>query len=78
MTCHHVPLPGGAAIFCTPTRRCKCGRRATLLCDWKVPTKRSGTCDRPICDHCTTKPAPDKDICRDHAPALAEWMAAHA
>lgn len=76
MTCHHVALPGGgAAIVCGPTQRCKCGQRATLLCDWKVPANRSGTCDRPICASCSTSPAPDKDICPAHAADLRAWQA---
>lgn len=74
MPCTSHPLSGGQrAIVCTPNRRCKCGRRATLLCDWKVPTKKSGTCDRPLCDRCTTKPTADKDLCAEHAVAFREW-----
>lgn len=76
MTCEHVTLPDGTrAIVCSSGRRklCKCGRAATLLCDWKVPAKKSGTCDAPICDRCTTSPAPDKDLCREHAKAYEEW-----
>ncbi|MGN6270898.1 MAG: hypothetical protein ACTHM0_13520 [Sphingomonas sp.] len=79
MTCQHVTLPDGArAIVCSSHRRqiCACGRRATLLCDWKVPTRRSGTCDAPICVDCTTSPAPDKDLCPKHAAAWREWQAA--
>lgn len=74
MTCHHVSLPGGgSAIVCTSGRaqRCSCGNRATLLCDWKMPNKRSGTCDAPLCPRCTTSPAPDKDLCKKHADAWA-------
>ena len=79
MTCEHVTLPGGgAAIVCSSTRRCKCGRKAALLCDWKVPTKKSGTCDRPICTSCTTSPAPDKDLCPNHAIEFAAWKASRA
>ncbi|QUT04083.1 hypothetical protein KFK14_13095 [Sphingobium phenoxybenzoativorans] len=79
MTCTPVRLPaGGTAIICTTTRRCKCGRRATLLCDWKVPTKKSGTCDAPICARCTTSPAPDKDLCPKHAAEFKTWKAARA
>lgn len=71
MTCHRVQLPGGAAaIVCGPTKRCKCGHRATLECDWKVPTKKSGTCDAGLCPRCTHVPAPNKDLCPKHA---AEW-----
>lgn len=77
MTCERVTLPGGGgAIVCGPTRRCKCGRRATLLCDWKVPTKKSGTCDAPLCDRCATSAAPDKDLCAAHAVAFEAWKAA--
>lgn len=82
MTCEHVQLPGGgSAIVCSSRRRarCKeCGRPADLLCDWKVPGKRSGTCDAPICGRCTTKPAADKDLCPTHAQAFKEWQAQRA
>lgn len=73
MTCDRVSLPGGgSAIVCGPRRRqkCQCGGRATLLCDWKKPAKKSGTCDAGLCPRCTTSPAPDKDLCSVHA---AEW-----
>lgn len=74
MPCTHVPLEGGGhAIVCTKLKRCKCGRRATLLCDWKMPNKKSGTCDAPICDQCTTRPARNKDLCTKHALAYNEW-----
>lgn len=76
MTCEHVELEGGIkAIVCSSTKRCSCGRRATLECDWKVPTRKSGTCDKPICAKCTVSPAPEKDLCPTHAKAFAEWQA---
>lgn len=78
MTCERVTMPdGGAAIVCSSGRRkrCACGRVATLACDWKVPTRKSGTCDAPICSRCTTSPAPEKDLCPKHAAAYAEWKA---
>lgn len=76
MPCTHVRIGSVAAIVCTPTRRCRsCGKRADLLCDWKVPTKRSGTCDAPICASCTTSPAADKDLCRVHAEVWGEQLA---
>jgi len=81
MPCEHVIMPGGGgAIVCSSSRRqrCACGRVATLLCDWKVPGKRSGTCDAPICRTCSTSPAKDKDLCPKHAQAFAEWKAARA
>lgn len=50
MACNVVTMPnGGRAFVCGPAKRCKCGRRATLLCDWKVPAKSSGTCDARLC-----------------------------
>lgn len=78
MACRGVKLPdGGSAIICGLPRpkRCGCGRPSTLLCDWKVPTKRSGTCDKPICASCSTSPAPDKDLCPAHAAAFEAWKA---
>lgn len=75
-------------MICTPTdfgngmtgfvcssgtrKRCKCGRVATLLCDWKVG---SGTCDKPICEGCAIQPAPGKDLCHEHTKAFKEWKA---
>lgn len=78
MVCARVALPGGGhAIVCGPRQRPKacvgCGKKtADLLCDWKVPARLSGTCDAPICKRCSHVPAPDKDLCPDHA---AEWKA---
>lgn len=79
MACERVSLPGGIQAIVCGTRsrrqRCACGKPATLLCDWKVPTRRSGTCDAPICASCATSPAPEKDICPAHARALRAWQA---
>jgi hypothetical protein len=76
MPCETVTLPGGQrAIVCGSRRRrprCACGAPAPLLCDWKVG---AGTCDEPICERCSTKPAPDKDLCPAHALAWAAWKA---
>jgi hypothetical protein len=77
MTCHPFTTPEGArGIVCTGGRakQCRCGRRATLECDWKVPTKRSGTCDAPICASCTTSPEPGKDLCTAHATQWRAWQ----
>lgn len=78
MTCERVEMPGGGfAIICSSRRRqrCKCGRVATLACDWKVTTRRSGTCDAPICSSCSTRPTPDKDLCQAHGEAFRAWQA---
>jgi len=76
MTCEHVKIPdGGYAIVCGRSQRsqhCKCGRPSTRMCDWKVPSRKSKTCDAPLCDRCTHSPAPDKDLCAEHA---AIWFA---
>lgn len=76
MPCTVTTLPGGQrAIVCTARgrqKRCGCGNPSTKLCDWKVPSKKSGTCDAPLCERCTHVPAPDKDLCPQHA---AEWKA---
>ena len=76
MVCETIRLPGGgSAIVCSGRRsqRCACGRPATRLCDWKVATRRSGTCDKPLCANCSTMPQADKDLCPDHAQAFADW-----
>lgn len=76
MTCETIIVPGGsAAIVCGTRRRqrCACGGTATLLCDWKAPERKTGTCDAPICARCTTSPAPDKDLCPGHAAEFEEW-----
>jgi len=80
MVCERVSLPGGAAaIVCGPARkRCACGKPHTLLCDWKVPGKRSGTCDRPLCARCTHSPARDKDLCAEHAEVWRARCAARS
>jgi hypothetical protein len=73
MACESVQLPcGSRAIVCGPTRRCVCGNRMTRECDWKVPTRRSGTCDAALCSRCTHSSVSDKDLCPKHA---AEWQA---
>lgn len=79
MVCDRVTLLGGqAAIVCSsgPRKRCKCGRPATLACDWKVPTRRSGTCDAAMCDRCGTNVAEGKDLCPKHVEEFERWKAA--
>lgn len=79
MACELVQLPdGGRAIVCTRERRrgcIECGAPADKLCDWKVPERRSGTCDAPLCSRCATSPAPEKDLCPAHARAYQAWLA---
>ena len=79
MTCEHVQLPGGgSAIVCSSNRRPKCsgcGKPARQLCDWKTPGVRNGTCDAPVCERCSTKPAEGKDLCPAHAVDYEKWCA---
>lgn len=78
MICETVTLPGvGRAIVCSrgPRKRCACGAPASLECDWKDPTRKSGTCDAPICPACTFSPAPEKDLCPAHKVAFDAWLA---
>lgn len=74
MPCTHVTLPGGiSAIVRTsgPRLRCACGRSPTLQCD--APTKRrSGTCDRHLCERCAVEVGPDRHLCPAHAAETAE------
>ncbi len=79
MTCETYTMPNGSvAIICgsSPRKRCACGRPATLECDWKVPSRRSGTCDRPLCSHCTYVPDKNKDLCPEHADRWQQRLAA--
>lgn len=80
MTCEHIRLADGTGMFVCGTKarpKCvKCGKRADRECDWKVAGRRSGTCDKPICARCTTSPAPEKDLCPEHAEAWANWKQA--
>ena len=70
MGCQHIKVGDVSAIVCGPTKRCKCGRRATRLCDFKVPVLVSGTCDAPLCGQCAVVPAPGKDLCKAHAEVM--------
>jgi hypothetical protein len=82
MTCEIDRRPDGVTlIICSrgggkrQRTTCKCGAPATLACDWRLPPDRKKTCDAPICEKCTTKPAPGKDICPDHKAAYERWRA---
>lgn len=64
------------AIVCSrgrPRSCVGCGRPEQRACDWKLTEgRRAGkTCDRAICESCTTRPAPDKDLCPKHAALWA-------
>jgi hypothetical protein len=72
--CTRVKIGETTAIVCHGGRRpraCSCGKPATRACDWIVGRigKRVQRCSAPICDDCTTRPAPDKDLCAMHRDA---------
>ena len=79
--CEHIHFPdGGSAIICglrSRPRHCACGREAKFLCDWKVPGKKSGTCDRPMCVQHSKEVAPMKHLCREHQAAWEQWKLKH-
>lgn len=75
MICTPFERDGMRGFLCTSGRHppcTRCGKPAQLLCDWKIPERKSGTCDAPICARCTHKPAEGKDLCPAHA---TEWKA---
>jgi hypothetical protein len=88
VTCERVLIPGGGfAIVCGRSarrQRCRCGAPETLFCDWiwqegKRPrSKRSKTCDAPLCASCSVSPAHEKDLCPQHARAFEDWKADRA
>ncbi len=62
MPCDVFHHDGATFIVCSRKRRkppplcCVCKRRpATLLCDAPVADRPSGTCDRPLCEKCTSR-----------------------
>lgn len=79
--CLHMKFADGStAIICGTRQRqqyCACGRVSAFLCDWKVPGKKSGTCDRPMCKSHAANVAPDRDLCPEHAQAFEAWKRRH-
>lgn len=72
MVCTPIILPGGLrGMACGRRQKPKacscCGKPSTLLCDFPVKLRRSGTCDKPLCEACAVKgPGPDLDYCPGH------------
>jgi hypothetical protein len=79
--CEHVKFANGdSAIICglrSFRKFCACGRSADFLCDWKIPAKKSGTCDKPICSHHAQQVAPGKHLCPEHQARYDEWKRRH-
>lgn len=73
MGCDIINMPGGGRAFVRYSGRrwprCKCGAVATLLCDFELPGKGGRTCDAKLCARCTSSPAPEIDLCAEHAAA---------
>jgi hypothetical protein len=77
MYCTKMKIGATTAIVCHGGRRpreqlCLCGKPATRLCDWIIAKrgKRIVRCSAPMCDGCSIRPAPEKDLCPTHG---AEW-----
>ena len=75
MPCNTVKLQNGfTAIVCSRGRRSRpepcvgCGAPGVRLCDMKGRRNgRATTCSRSVCNRCTFSPAPEKDLCPEHA-----------
>jgi hypothetical protein len=77
--CEHIKTGGGEFIVCGMRRRhcaCNCRREIEFECDWKVPGKKSGTCDRPLCAVHAKEVAPNKHLCPEHQSAWDAWKRA--
>jgi hypothetical protein len=69
MPCEQVRFENGvSAIICTKRKRKKCAfceRWATRLCAFPHSLRKSGTCDKPLCDR-HARSILDADYCHDH------------
>jgi len=70
-------LRGFARVSRPRRRKCSCCGTAwsTLECDYPTPSRKSGTCDKPLCGKCAVSVGPNLDYCPDH-PAAAGAQAA--
>jgi hypothetical protein len=81
MPCHGFNKDGVSGIYCTGRKGRKkcaaCGTQwASLECDFPDQNRKSGTCDKPLCNGCAVTVGPDRDFCphhpRDVAPGPAQ------
>lgn len=74
--CEHLKVDGHEFIVCggPKPKFCACGRREEFQCDWKVPGKKSGTCDRSLCAVHAQEVAPGKHLCPEHQKAYEAWQ----
>lgn len=68
MACHNtVTVDGMVGYVCVRERRRRCVACGELgaerLCDGKKPSKKSGTCDAPVCVKCAFRMAENVDLC---------------
>lgn len=77
MVGHPIIVDGvvvGRACSRVSAKYCKCGRRASRLCDFELRGKKTGkTCDADLCERCALKvdgQPKDKDFCLVHARML--------
>lgn len=76
MGCRLYDMDGIKMVLCsrgnrhTKPKPCyKCGQPSTRLCDFRRVIARDYptiTCDRPMCDGCTTSDGVDTDYCQEH------------
>ena len=76
--CEHMKLNGRDIIVCGTSgakqQFCRqCGRAAIALCDWKMPDKKSGTCDAPMCAQHSKQVMPGKHLCPEHQLHYDRW-----
>lgn len=67
MPCTPFQFAGGQGFVCTRGRRprCACGEAASFQCD--APAKRkSGTCDKHLCQKCALTAGEDRHLCPEH------------
>lgn len=66
-----LKLPGGGVALVhtsRPTKACSIceSRLAAYVCDFPTPSRKTRTCDKPLCDQCRVSPEPDIDYCPTH------------
>jgi hypothetical protein len=70
----------GTVIVCgraAKVRHCRCGREAIALCDWKMRSHSSGTCDAPLCALHSKEVERGKHLCPEHQDAWKLWQRQH-
>ena len=83
MACDFHEIDGIKMVLCprgkrpTKPKPCyKCGKPSTRLCDFRKIIVRdlpTVTCDRPMCDDCTTRDGVDSDYCQEHRQRRLIW-----